>query len=105
MWALFAAVFLLASIVCCFIADEIKNTVVAGFFWLLALVLAVGFFGCAVIALKQHHVFDKWLFSEAKYLQEIFHVVHRSVRVSPSPLSASFFEFSRSYPDRSDWRY
>jgi uncharacterized ion transporter superfamily protein YfcC len=74
MWALLAAVFLLACIVCCFIADEIKNTVVAGFFWLIALVLAVGFFACAVIALKQGHVFDQ-LFSEANYLQEIFHAL------------------------------
>jgi hypothetical protein len=65
MWALFAAVFLLVCFVCCLIADGIKNPVVAGFFWLLAFVLALGFFGCGVIALKRSHVFDKRSFSEA----------------------------------------
>jgi uncharacterized integral membrane protein len=55
-WALFAAGFLLICLVCCFLADESKNPVISGFFWLMAFVLVVGFFGCAVIALKQGHI-------------------------------------------------
>ena len=61
MWALFAAGFLLVCIVCCFVADASKHSAVAVLFGLMAVVLGVGFFGCAVVALV---LFAKWLLVE-----------------------------------------